>query len=303
MLVAGLQFVSCKKDKVLPDNPYDKVDYGNTQPRPDTLDPASLAGLHRNVFVTKCAVHGCHDGNFEPDFRSVQSTFSTLVYAPVVKNNAQESFTFRVIPGDTAGSVLYERITNCCFVNTNDRMPQDNIGTPLPAKDISNIARWIMNGARDINGNSPARPDAEPTFPFYGVANSTFNVEYSAVSNREDSLITNPFRLPSAISNFYFIAFIEDDYTPVAEMKVNKLKLSKKMNDFNNAVSLNATFYNVPGRGAVWLVNVPAASFNAGEIWYMRYYVNDGYHQQDTEFPKNTSPDYYKTYWSFIVQP
>jgi hypothetical protein len=294
---------ACKKDTEFPENPYDKVDYGNVQPRPDTLNPASLAGLHRNVFVTKCAVPGCHDGNFEPDFRTVQSSYSTLVYAPIIKNNIAESFFYRVIPGDTAASVLYERITNCCFVNTNDRMPQDNIGTALPDADISNIAKWILDGAKDINGNTPSRPDMEPTFPLYGAANNTFNVEYSAASNREDSLITNPFRLPSGIPSFFFAAFIKDDHTPISEMKVNQLKLSKNMNDFSNAISVTAAFFNVPGEGPVWVASVPTAGFNSGETWYMRYYVNDGYHQQDTEFPKNSSQDYYKTYWSFIVQP
>jgi len=296
---------ACRKEGDLPENPYDKVKYGVDNSKPDTLRAASLAGLHRNVFVTKCAVPGCHDGNFEPDFRTVQSTYSTLVYAPIIKNNLAETFHYRVIPGDTAGSLLYERITNCCFVNTNDRMPQDNIGTALPDEDIRNIGTWIMEGAPDIQGKIAERPDMEPVFPFYGaVSTSTTQfVEYSAQHNREDSLYTNPFKLPSDISSFYFSALIQDDHTPIAEMKVNQLKLSKFKDDFSQAITLTGSFFVIPGQGPVWPVLVPTASFQPGEIWYMRYYVNDGKHSENTEFPKNSSPDYYKTYWSFIVLP
>ena len=135
---------SCKKDEVVPENPFDKIDYGDDTPNPDTLNSITLAGLHRNLFVTKCAVPGCHDGNFEPDFRTVQSSYSTLVYAPIIKNNDANEFTYRVIPYDTANSVLYERITNCCFVNADDRMPQDNIGTGLPQADIDKVKKIFL---------------------------------------------------------------------------------------------------------------------------------------------------------------
>ena len=87
-IFSGLLIIStasCKKEEVEPENPFDKIDYGDETPNPDTLNSVTLAGLHRNLFVTKCAVPGCHDGNFEPDFRTVQSSFSTLVYAPIIK--------------------------------------------------------------------------------------------------------------------------------------------------------------------------------------------------------------------------
>jgi hypothetical protein len=293
---------SCKKEVVVPENPYDKVDYGNSTNPTDTLSATSIAGLHRNLFLTKCAVPGCHDGNFEPDFRTVQSSYSTLVYAPIKKNNAGNTFTFRVVPGDTAMSVLHERITNCCFVNSDDRMPQDNIGTALPTADINNVATWILNGAKDMNGNTPSRPDQEPVLSFYAAASSDFTVELSAQNNRVDSIIYNPFLVPANTTSFYLAPSVVDDITPLSQIQYNKLYLSTSIDDFSNALQFTAAFINIPNQNPVWLVSVPTTNLTHGTHYYMRYYVNDGTHAENTEFPKNNSLEYYKSYWSFIYQ-
>jgi len=59
---------SCKKDP-LPHNPYDDINYGSTTPATPP-DPNSIVGIHKNILLTRCAKSGCHDGNFEPDFRT-----------------------------------------------------------------------------------------------------------------------------------------------------------------------------------------------------------------------------------------
>jgi hypothetical protein len=298
-----LGFSTCKKEIIEPDNPFDKINYGNNNPSVDTVNPASITGLHKNVFSPKCAVPGCHDGNFEPDFRSVQSTYSTLVYADITKNNANEDFKYRVIPNDITNSVLYERLTNCCFVNQDDRMPQDNIGTGLPDSDINNVREWIMNGALSVDGTAPVRPDLQPVLALYVAVNTTFNVEYSRLENRVDSIIYNSWKLPSGTSSFYFAAIFEDDNTPLGEMQVNTLKISTSMDDFTNAQTIVAGYINIPGQDPIWLATVDASSLVQGQTYFMRYYVNDGQHSENVEFPLNSSIIQYKTYWSFIVTP
>lgn len=301
--VAIVSMSACKKDEIEPDNPFDKIDYGDETPSPDTLNAITLAGLHRNLFVTKCAVPGCHDGAFEPDFRTVQSTYSTLVYAPIVKNNEANEFTYRVIPFDTAKSVLHERITNCCFVNTDDRMPQDNIGTGLPQSDIDKVAQWILQGAKNLSGEIASRPDLEPSFSLYYAANSTYTVEFSAIENRVDSLIFNPFKIPSGEASFAFAAVVTDDITPISELQYNKLYISDQKDVFTSAIQFQATLVNIPGQGPLWIVSVPLTGLTPGVQYFMRYYTNDGQHANNTEFPQNSSVDPYKTYWSFIIQP
>jgi hypothetical protein len=298
----------CKKDPVETDNPYDSVDYGNSTLPDDTVGASTLVGLHRNVFSTRCAVPGCHDGNFEPDFRTVQSSYSTLVYSPITKNNADATFKYRVVPFQKEKSVLFERITNCCFVNQDDRMPQDNIGVPLPQETIDHVGDWIENGAKDVNGNVAEQPDLEPIFQFYIAANSTFSVELSDINNRIDSVIYNSFKLPAGTPSFYIAVSVTDDQTPLAQLQYNKLFISTSMDNFTGAIQVAATFildvdFNTPGNQSVWLVNVPSQNFTPGQTYFMRYYVNDGHHAENTEFPKNSSIDFYKTYWSFVVVP
>jgi len=303
IITIALGSATCKKDVDDPENPYDNVDYGSNNPINDTVNAASITGIHRNVLMPKCAVPGCHDGNFEPDFRTVQSTYSTLVYADITKNNVNGDFKYRVIPNDTAGSVLHERITNCCFVNQNDGMPQDNIGTGLPAADINNVSTWIMNGAKAADGSAPTLPDLQPNLGLYVAINTTFDVEYTQLENRVDTIIFNSWKLPQGTASFYFVAIFEDDITPLSQIQVNQLKISTSLDDFSSTQSFNATFVDVPGQDPLWLVSVDASSFVPGQTYYMRYYVNDGQHVDNVEFPKNSSIIQYKTYWSFIVEP
>lgn len=142
-------FMLCRCDKPVNDSPDEQSEL------------ALITLMHQQVLSPECAVSGCHDGHFEPDFRTLSSTFFTTVYHPVTKNNAESEFTYRVVPGDTAASVLHERLTNCCFINENDRMPQLEIGEPLPDSLIAHISRWILAGAPDILGKIAPEPDAE----------------------------------------------------------------------------------------------------------------------------------------------
>lgn len=294
---------SCKKEDPAPPNPYDSINYGGNSPTKDTVDPSSFLGIYKNILQPKCAVPGCHTGNFPPDFRSPQAAYSTLLYEKIVKNDLSNKYSYRVVPFDTGMSVLYQRITNCCFVNQDDRMPQDNIGNPLPenGSDISNISKWIMNGAPDFAGTKPSKPDTMAHVLFYYAANSDFTVAYSTDSNRIDSFVFNPFYAPAnSIMNIAF--FVTDDVTPVKNFKVNKLKLSLDKNDFSNPIAqYNATYIYVPPPENIelWYATLNTASLPKDTIIYMRYYVNDGQNPTDSEMPNSGSPFYYKTIWAF----
>ncbi len=299
--------VSCWKD-VTPStkNPYDDVDYV-TPPAPvDTLDPSSFVALHRNIFQPRCANPGCHDGNFEPDFRTLESSYATLVYHPIIKNNNDSTFAFRVIPFDKAKSVLYERLTNCCFVNQNDRMPQDNIGVPLEADKISAIETWITNGARDMFGNLPHYPNSEPTIAYYVAVNSQFQ-PLSETNSRIDSVYYNPFIVAK---NFAMSLIIEvtDDSTSVPNLLYNKFKMSYEPDNFTASApgfkEYQAFVFTLPGNGKQYLMaSVNTGDFSPDKVVYFRFYTNDGDHSFNTEFPYSDLPLPYKTFFSFYILP
>lgn len=296
---AWLLLEACNKDEKIPDNPYDTIDRGDTTINGIPLDSNSFAYVHKKVLLAKCALPGCHVGNFEPDFRSVQSSYSTLVYHPIIKNNRDSTFEYRVVPFDTTHSLLYERITNCCFVNTNDRMPQDDIGVALPDADIACIARWIMSGARDVNGNLPRFPNLEPNIVGYAAYNTSFTTNLS--NTRLGGVVYNPFVIPASTNSFYVGVLVNDDSTAVNQLQFNKLKISTNADNFSSAVTLNATYYLL-GTTQAWVATVNTASLPQNDTLYMRYYVNDGSRPTNTEFPRNDLPYVYKTYWSFIIQ-
>ena len=312
-----LIFASCKKESViretieentiadndkLPPNPYNVIDYPLpiVEPNPD---PNSLVGIHTNILQTRCALPGCHDGNFEPDFRTPQSSFATMVYHPVIKNNTAEDFTYRVIPSDTTNSVLHERITNCCFVNVNDRMPQDNIGQPLADEDINAISTWIMNGAPDMFGNKATFPNLPPVIePFFLALDTTFTVQYQEENNRIDSVGFNPFIL-SSDNRVNMVFLVSDDSTATANLQVNELQLSLDPDDFSNAWVYQATYINLPPPedAEIYVAEVETKALPINQIIYMRYVTSDGDQPDNTFFPTTNLPIQYKTFWSFYI--
>lgn len=298
---------ACKKTKnELLHNPYDDILRGDTTAYGIPLDSLTVTYVHKKVFSTRCALPGCHDGHFEPDFRTPQSSFSTLVYAPIIKNNLANKFTYRVVPFNTEYSVLHERITNCCFVTSNDRMPQDDIGVALPDSSINLVASWIMHGARDMFGNLAQLPNIEPTIQYY-ISFDTISlfppmlptVRYDTM--RLDGVFYNPFIVPASKSVFYMAVSVTDDSTAAGALQVNKLKISTDHDNFSSAWQYTASYVNAGGF-SVWLITIPTNNLPANDTLYMRYYVNDGNHANDTEYPRTEMLFPYKTYWSFIRQ-
>ena len=65
---------SCKKESS--NNPYDALAVvENTNPDLSSIPSTNFAYLHDKVFAPTCANSGCHDGTFEPEFRSITSSY------------------------------------------------------------------------------------------------------------------------------------------------------------------------------------------------------------------------------------
>lgn len=305
---AGVLFYSCKKEEeVEPENPYDKVEYPVVDSSEvDTLDKNSLASIHQDIFQPKCATPGCHDGAFEPNFTTAMSSFSSLVYHEVIKNNADEDFTYRVVPGNTELSVLHERITNCCFVNTNDRMPQDNIGEPLPQEDIDRIAAWIEAGAKDVSGNSPTEPNEQPSFSYpYCIVDEGFPAVWETRAISHDTNRVEMIAYGSMIADtnmaLVLVTDLSDDKNAIVDLTGGTLKFSYDQDDFSNPIlQVSSTYLAV--EDGIQYNSFSTATFEQDSIVYLRYYISDGDHPEPAEYPVNSSPSYVKSMWSIIVQ-
>ena len=256
----------CKNDPVLPDNPFDDIEYPEPDPPAPEPDPNSIVGIHKNILVPKCNNPGCHDGTFEPDFRTVQSAYSTLVYHDIVKQTQDSSYEYRVTPYDTGASLLIRRL----LVEDAQLQRMPATGDYLTDAEMGNIITWINNGAPDLAGNIGTAPNDEPTF-FYVALNQAFTQIDTA---RVDSVAYNPFIVENNTS-VLLAWIIEDDKTAPQDMQVNQTKFSLDKDDFSNAQTLNASW--VPF-GGVWVTTVNTSLFTPGSTVYFRHYVNDGDH-------------------------
>lgn len=161
---------ACKKTAGDPiDNPYSKIDTSNQSGGTDhnkVPDPASIEGLHKNIFKPTCANSGCHDGTFEPDFRTVQSTYASLVNQKPIKNDQAGTFNARVLPGNADASILIYRMTQDLGGNSGIMPLVLDPGSDYPSKKdqhIQNIRKWINDGAKDFDGKSAQTVDFPPT--------------------------------------------------------------------------------------------------------------------------------------------
>ncbi len=297
LLMSLFYFASCNKEKIIDDgapaNPFDNVDYGGNVDSTSPPDPNSITGIHRNILSPKCANPSCHDGSFEPDYRTVMSSYNTLVYHKVVKNSQDSSFKYRVLPYDTSKSWLHERLTTDNA--TLGRMPL--YSNPLTSQEMGNINTWIMNGAKDMFGNPAVKPDTRPNVVAFLAVDSVYN---RLDTVRIGGLYYNPFIAPSNM-NMRIIFLVEDDATDIENMQVNKMKLSDDKNNYASATTYQA-YYLLLAPYKFWIVDINTSMFTPGTIHYFRYYINDGFHSGDTEFPTTPHADAYKTYFSFYVQ-
>jgi hypothetical protein len=149
--------------KTEPPNPFDSNIPTQESVDFDLLDPLphSIAGLYLHIFKPTCANVGCHDGTFEPDFRTLKSTYHTLVHQIPIKNDGN-LYTFRVHPYDPEKSILLARVDG----SVNPPMPiqiEPDSDWELNKKEyIENIKKWIQDGAPDIMGNPYL-----PQFPLF----------------------------------------------------------------------------------------------------------------------------------------
>ncbi len=279
-----LVFSSCTKEEdPFPGGPDSGGSSGFSNP-----DPNSISGLHKNIFAPRCAISSCHGGTFEPDFRTVESTYYTLVYQPVVKNTINEKYTYRVVPRDTNKSWLYHRVTK--HDSLIPRMPI--YLEALSKEEVGQIAAWIMNGAPDARGVLPALANLPPIVGGY----SAFNSSFVQIDNLRSGWST-AFPAPHG-QQMHLWVYVDDAETEEKKLLLNQMKFSLDPNDFSNAVSVNAVWTNGPVCWG-WVVSVNTGQFPAGSIVYMRYYLKDPVLNQIVEMPRNTSYSYYKTNFSF----
>ncbi len=301
---------SCRKEQITqiqpdaPHNPYDSLTYGGGTGTTYPIDSTGFSGVYYLVLAQKCAQPACHDGSFEPDYRTIQSSYNTLVYAPVVKHTPGNDFTYRVVPGQPEKSWLHTRITT--DDQTLGRMP---LYDTLARWQIDMITDWISDGATDIFGNSPIEPNFQPYTA--GIYAELPGQGGKRIDTARVSRNLSPFMVPHGEKvDIWFAVF--DDKTLPLQMTDLYLRLSPSIAALSSAQPIplikETKQRMLPGYGGggkvpYWLhAVVNTAQMKRGQVQYMQWSARDADHPAPTLIPAPGGQIYIQNYFAFIPQ-
>lgn len=287
---------SCKNDS---DNPYDDP---SLQPPPapnpdDNLEPGSFPYIHAKVFKPTCANSGCHDGTFEPDFRTINSSYNSLVYQPVIKNDLNDTYTYRVQPYNADLSVLKNRLTvdidGLSGIMPLVVDPNNTDWVTHKADYIQDIINWINNGAKDMFGN-PAQPgNFLPQVT--GVAAYKGGTAQQLAGDPN-----NVIEVPAGTASVDILFALMDDSSSDANIGYNKFKFSTQLVSIGSQTEQPLSVI-APQAGIGFYgdnvqftrkATINTGTYLAGTVIFVRIYVNDEDHTNPAEIPSDgTSPD------------
>ena len=292
--------MACNKDDQ--PNPFDNQDVNQDTVRLEIIDPepASIAGIYQNVFKPTCANSGCHDGTFDPDFRTMESSYNTLIYQEPIKNDG--TFKYRVLPGNPERSVIMARLEDRISPSMPIQIEPDSDWPSKGDEYIQNIRDWIAAGAPDIMGN--VRQQNHPA-PILDGAGATVDQNWQPRIRG-----TGPILIKDSVeqASFYF-AFRHDNMDP-RQFTYNQIAFSSRPDVFDStAVIYPLEVLSVPrkergfyGNEVEYTHRVTIDTLSSMDVsqgqWYFRVYVQDDKNPV-TEIPTDNGIFYIKSYMSF----
>lgn len=330
VLLGMLTFWACQKTSnedifeerpVIPFNPFDTIDYSVVEITPEEITPGSFLGIHEFILSKTCNEPGCHDGTFEPDFRTVQSAYNTLLYHEVFKNyfiavDGQDPLPARVVPGEPEISMFYHRVA---YDNPPGFEQMPATGIPLEDDQIEIIRQWILDGAKDAFGNDPMATSPQPNC--YGVGAFLPNQSDYRVDTIRGANVYSPFFTIVDEDITLWFLYTDDgllgEFNFGSNLTYNKIQLSTDQYDFSNAIELDlevpatpltlASAYSQPFIFFPLLYthqvtfNPAALGFDVEDTVYIRTFTQDDDHDNPTEIPDKWSNFLIQNYFSFYL--
>ena len=309
-IIVSLVFQGCKKDGEI--NPYDNPNLNS--PEETTInyfpDATAFQALHNNIFIPTCANSGCHDGAFEPDFRTIESSYNTLVYQPVIKNDNGNTYEFRVKPSNSDKSILYKRLIEDIdgisgIMPLSAEYNSEHYWFDHKEEYIQNIKDWIDNGAKDMFGNLPLQPNNIPEMR----GAIAFVTGQNTPLSRE--MPRGTIYVPSSANSIDLWFSVQDDILATNELSYNKIKFSTNLFDFENKPEFALEIIMPPKNETGYYVSTTddfyhkytlnMSTFTTGDIVFIKIYVKDDVNPV-TEIPSNGSDYNIVKHFTFTVQ-
>ena len=263
----------------------------------EDIDPNSIAGLYQNIFAPTCANVGCHDGTFEPDFRSVESSYYSMVYKTPIKNDG--SLTYRVDPGNPNQSSIVKRLAGTIAPIMPIEIEPDSDWWDKSDEYIQNVRTWIENGALDLSGNAPALDYLSPSI----LGAMAFGD--GEILLREDKY--GAIQIPSDVSLLELYIGFDPKNTPENFM-LNEIMFGLTHNDFQADTTLVMQIMDAPvseyGLYGNLVDFTHKIEINLDTLlltedhYYMRVKVQEGINPI-AEIPTDNGLQYIKEYMSF----
>jgi hypothetical protein len=288
-------------DEPAPANPFDGQVVNQDTVALDIVDadPNTIAGIYHNILKPTCANVGCHDGTFEPDYRTLESSYNTLVYQVPIKNDG--NYTFRVEPYKPQSSAILARLNSLLLPAMPVQIEPDSDWPQKKDEYINNIRTWIMNGAPDIMGN--IRQINYPAPVLLGAGASLADQWMERTGG------TGPLVMPREADNVRLYFSFRHDVLMPTELQYNRIVFSPNAEDVTGTTELALQILPTPRveRGFYgeyvpythYIDINPAADFDLLQAqWFFRVYVQDDQNPV-TEIPTDNGIYYIKRYMSF----
>ena len=276
-------------------NPYDNQTVGQEHAKVDgskaDLDRNTIEGIHANIFLPTCANSGCHDGNFEPDFRTIESSYNTLIGQPIIKQDDMNPLTARVTPGNASTSMLVRRMLVDINGNSGTMPILADPDSDWPQKKdeyIKNIETWIDNGALNQNGEVPTA--------------SNYPVQLNGIIAKVNGSIVSrngiykSMNIPAGASSVeIWVSFEDDGLTPDQLTNVS-VDVSIMANDFDSTNMTTLVYTGSPETAKGYFghdesfyhrATVSLANWQSGVVIWLRTHVSDGVNS--SEAPNDNS--------------
>jgi hypothetical protein len=288
---------SCVEDALIEPNPFEENinNQDTVQFMFDDIDPNSIAGLYQNIFGKTCANVGCHDGTFEPDFRTIESSYHSMVYRTPIKNDG--SLTFRVDPGNPNQSAIVQRLAGTITPKMPIEIEPDSDWLEKSDEYIQNVRTWIEDGALDLSGNAP-----QPNYINPNIIGAMATAD-GVILTREDTYGT--ILIPDSVSNIQlYIGF--DPINDPTNFSVNELMFGKDHELFTADTSIVMEIMDDPifefglyGEMIDYTHKIDALFSTSGH-YFMRIRVQEE-SNPIIEIPTDDGLYYIKEYMSFTL--
>ena len=292
--------IYCQGDN-LPPNPYDDIENPDGLST-DSIPLASIEGLQAKVFGPTCANSGCHDGTFEPDFRTLESSYNSLVYQPIIKNYVNNPLSYRALPFDASNSMILRRLQED-IDGISGIMPlatePDSDWESNKDEYLQGLEDWINQGCPDIFGNPSTSPDFLPQLKGFQITASGSSTPFPRAENYA-------ILAPSATQSIDLWFSLSD--ASANPLNVDSLYLSYSRDDFSNAFGYaiqnagSATFEDYYGNSSSYSYKVtipnPDQLFVENVFVFAQVRTNDGINPA-VLLPGPVTLPHVKNYYSF----